>query len=48
MVKLCKLISVNFESMSAQNILDFADKKMTKKVYEKKWKKENRCGIKKG
>jgi len=29
---------LNFEDMSAENILDFADKKMTKKVYEKKWK----------
>jgi hypothetical protein len=33
---------LNFEQMSAKNILDFADRKMTKKVYEKKWKKENR------
>jgi len=29
---------LNFEDMSAENILDFADRKMTKKVYEKKWK----------
>ena len=33
---------LNFEYMSAQNILDFADRNMTKKAYEKKWKKENR------
>jgi len=39
---------LNFESMSAQNILDFADRKMTKKVYEKKWRKENKYGVKKG
>jgi len=39
---------LNFEDMSAENILDFADKKMTKKVYERKWKKENRYGVKKG
>lgn len=39
---------LNFEHMSAENILDFADRKMTKKVYEKKWRKENKSGIKKG
>jgi hypothetical protein len=39
---------LNFEQMSAQNILDFADKSMTKKVYEKKWRKENRYGRGKG
>ena len=37
---------LNFEYMSAQNILDFADRKMTKKVYEKKWRKENRVAQK--
>jgi len=36
---------LNFEHMSAQHILDFADRKMTKKEYEKKWeikRKRNR------
>lgn len=29
---------LNFDFMSAENILDFADRGMTKKAYEKKWK----------
>ena len=33
---------LNFEYMSAENILDFADRSMTKRNYEKKWRKENR------
>lgn len=33
---------LNFEDMSAENILDFADRKMTKKEYEKKWNRKRR------
>ena len=29
---------LNFEHMTAEHILDFADRNMTKKEYEKKWK----------
>lgn len=33
---------LNFEHMSAQHILDFADRKMTKKEYEKKWERKRK------